>query len=590
MVSAKALVAIGLTLIIAVPIGMGYVLSMEEESGVAWETTSQTKISDMLLNHSTPYYGSYKGTTNNSTLFASGTVYAPDYTTVTETYSPLPIYVSATESVSPNITSASLNGRYTNDSVHHSTATLVDDTYDGYWFNVSLTEYQFRTSDSVYSYGPIAPAVSATLTLLRTSEDGPYGGAWNLYGTVNGNDVYTENVQSWYIEVSSGSADYARGVSVSGDLGAYSATIMNGAVGVNGEWTAGDITLGVAGDKVTIGGVTTEYDSAPTVKLVDNTTITVSYNTISGDYADPADGWSLPTANAEYYWLNNQVNDSMTIYAKLAVNKYVFVNNLFVSNTSGGTYVMFDGVNHLLGNYEYLQIVVTSTGYTVSGLTGWPSMGAVPTIYNWLSFDDEVGDFRTVKLNVNSTDVKLRVDNANVVAGTFPSTLDYTLNLNSVFPNTSVDVYFNSIGVYGDSITIAGLSSTVDKDTGEITINGQTFRLLHAHIGAWKTDDGYSVRINGTEIATTANLPSIYFGGEWVITATAYKLEEVEHTFLAWHAGEFNLDERGFAGVAVLTATALIVILGMTGARSMTKMAMLLLVCGGAAIVALILV
>ena len=114
MVSAKALVAIGLTLIIAVPIGMGYILSIDEEEGSAWETTSQTNISGMLLNNSTPYYGSYKGTTNNSTLYANGSVIAPNYTTVTSTYSPLPIYTTTTDTVSPNITTASLNGTYTN--------------------------------------------------------------------------------------------------------------------------------------------------------------------------------------------------------------------------------------------------------------------------------------------------------------------------------------------------------------------------------------------------------------------------------------------------------------------------------------------
>lgn len=593
MVSAKALVAIGLTLIIAVPIGMGYILSIDEEEGSAWETTSQTNISGMLLNNSTPYYGSYKGTTNNSTLYANGSVIAPNYTTVTSTYSPLPIYTTTTDTVSPNITTASLNGTYTNNSVKWPAATLVDDSYDGYWFNGYAHQMTLGYNHG-YAWGEtvwpnISPAVSVSVILLRSSSTGPYGGMWTAYGSWDGSPIYLEDVEYWMIDFA-GDANYGRGVSVSGDFGAYNATILNGAVGVNGDWTAGDVTVGVAGNTVTVNGVTTEYDSAPTVLLVDDSAITVYHNVLSGSYADPSDGWSLPLANTDYLWLNNQTNNSITVYAKVPLNQSITIGDLVYTNDSGGGFVLIGGNYRLLGDYEYVQIIVTSTGYTIGGIIGWPSMGAVPTIYNSVSIDYSVEDFRTLNLRASSTGVLLRVDNANVIAGTFPSTLDYTLNLHSVFPNTSTDLYFNSIGVYGDSITIAGVTSVVDKTTGEITINGVTYKLLHMHITAWETDDGYNVRINGDEIGTYVLVPSVYFGGEWVITATAYKLEEVEHTYLAWHAGEFNLDERGFAGVAILTATALIVILGMTGARSMTKMAMLLLVCGGAALVAFIIV
>ena len=73
MVSTKALAAIALTLIIAMPVGIGFLTAVHQEETDSWQTTSSSKISDLMLNHQTPYYGSYKGSSNNASLWKDGT-------------------------------------------------------------------------------------------------------------------------------------------------------------------------------------------------------------------------------------------------------------------------------------------------------------------------------------------------------------------------------------------------------------------------------------------------------------------------------------------------------------------------------------
>lgn len=95
MVSTKAIAAIALTLVVACPIALGYVLSINEEETTAWETTEQYNISDYLLNSSTPYYQIYTGPNNNEVVNAA---YVSTGSTVTSN----PIYQAVTKSITIN--------------------------------------------------------------------------------------------------------------------------------------------------------------------------------------------------------------------------------------------------------------------------------------------------------------------------------------------------------------------------------------------------------------------------------------------------------------------------------------------------------
>ena len=595
MVSTKALAAIGLTLIIIVPIGLGYILSIDEEETYAWETTTQTKINDLLLNHETPYYGSYKGTTNNSTLISGGSLAVPQYVTQTSTYSPLPIYSIVSDTLDTTHDSVTITSRtaITNDPSEYPSA--VDYSgYDGFQihavFNTSMTVKYWNDAHTAYAtavINPNLPSSTGDITIWP-SGDGTY--QFTMTGDIA---VNYSNVFSWFMQIENTSNIAAyHGVSVPSSFGAYEASVSNGAVIVNNVGTLAPLSISVVGNEVTINGVTTTYESAPTVKFVSNYDVTVRHTSLAGTYADPAAGWTLPAVNTIYNWTNNQVNNSVTIYAYLPSNTNLHIGNYIIYTSYAGTMLVTDSQHpQTVGTYQYCQIVYSNESITVAGLASWPTMGAVPTLYNQVSYDRSGSDFYTLPLLISSQNIHLRVDNANVVAGQFPSTLNYTLNLGGLFPDSPIDIMFNSVGIYGDYLTIAGLTFTVDHENGTINYGDFSFKLLHAHIGAWALDDGgYSIRINGEEITTSQNLPFITFGGEWVVTATAYKLEMVPHTNLVWQSGQFELDNSGFAAAAILTALACIVILGMTGGRSMGKMGLLILVCGGAAIVAFVMV
>ena len=576
MVSAKALAAIGLTLIIIVPIGMGYILSIEEEESLSWQTTTESRITELLQNNITPYYGSYKGTSNNSALFDGGAIVAPSYITTTSTYTSLPIYTTTYESYNVDTVSSTISG------------TIDSSTIDASYVGVHLQNVQFSGPGEIvaglnyYNIPEYAPSISVSIDAVKTSAS-----TWHVEYDSSGTTYTYDNVSSWYFSgIGAGSSvTYDRMVTIPYD-GAYSAYFPSATVQVNDSWYYGAITLAVVGNTVTVDGVSTTYDSEPTVKVRSDSDFSIQKTVTTGTYADPADGWTLPASNTVYSWLNNQVNDSVTLYALIPEGQDLILNSdLTVSNVSGTIYVQYDDAPVALGSYSRVMIVASDTAYIVGGLGAWPSMGTAATVYNSLDFVRDVPDFRMLDLEISDTSVALRVDNANVVAGTFPTTLDLTFNLNGVFPGASIDIYFNSVGIYGDYLTFAGVNYPVNPDNGSITVNGQAVRVLKSHFSAWYIDDHYSVRINGVEIAQTVALPDLVFGGEWVISAIAYKLEEVPQTVMVWEAGKFALDKESFGAVAMLVCLACLIVLGMTGGRSMSKMGLLLLVCGGAALV-----
>lgn len=87
MVSIKAMAAIALTLIVAVPIGLGYGLASAEQTTTSWEPTDVTNVTELLYNNTDDYYTTYVGTTNNSELSSN---LVPDYVTVGDTVTSYP--------------------------------------------------------------------------------------------------------------------------------------------------------------------------------------------------------------------------------------------------------------------------------------------------------------------------------------------------------------------------------------------------------------------------------------------------------------------------------------------------------------------
>ena len=591
MVSTKALAAIALTLIIAMPVGIGFLTAVHQEETDSWQTTSSSKISDLMLNHQTPYYGSYKGTSNNSALLDGDALTAPTYVSSTTTYTTLPIYTETTETVtlpqSTNIgNDLSLGiGPTANEFGEYGPAASVG-VHDYYCIstgNVVLYETGYSGVNDFLRYTKGMPTY-----LMRSSPT-----TWAAYV---GNTLVSEDIAYWYNDyrnsgVSTSNIVYKDLTEISADT-PYAGYVSNGMMKVGDDYTYGSFSFQVTASTITINGITTEYDSLPSIYVAQVGNIGLTQTVSTGTFADPAEGWTVPTISDPYYWINNQVNNSVTFYVKpvYGTGEYCIIGDLRiqVSGSQIEAYLTPDGVYQTLGAYNALQVVVDTTGYTLTGLAAWPSMGAVPTTYNTIHFDVETNPFIMVKIQASSQGWHFRVDNANIEQGSYPSTYDYSLNLQQIYPDTNIDIYLNSIGVYGDYINFGGAQLTVNN--GSVSINGQTYRLLHAHLSAWNEGTHYSLRINGDEIATTSEPPTIFWGGEWSVTATAYKIEQVHDSVTVWHAGEFGLDKTGFAVAGLLACGALLVVLGLSGQRSGGKMGVLLLICGGAAIVFLLII
>lgn len=323
-------------------------------------------------------------------------------------------------------------------------------------------------------------------------------------------------------------------------------------------------------------------------------TITIYKDEPTGQYADVSEGWTLPF-NTGVTWSNGQTNNSVTFIVNLASGAALDIGRATIAhlvNTDGT--VTVNGTP--LGAYSFVKVVVYPTlpgRVTVSGLAGWPTMGSNPATYNTVTVEPSGPlpplDYPFILESSSAVKPILRVDAAQIVAGTFPSTLDYDLNLQELYPGKTLNLKLNSIGIYGDYLQIGDVALPVTN--GTVTLGGKTIGLRGALLSFFEDEDGnIETMLNTTVVGTTATLPTVRFGGEWSLTATAYILEETTNTKLTWNAGEFGLDKSGLAAAGLIFAGIAFLVLGMNGRRSGAKVGLLLLICGGAAIVYIMLI
>jgi hypothetical protein len=612
MVSVKALGAIALTLVICVPIGLGYLLAVDEEMEEGWQTSDQYNISDMLLNSTTDYYMTYTGPGNNSTLiqsiyYPSGGVtetqqVAPSYVKVGTTYTSLPTYSTATSSytmTAGSSTSYDLDGSLSPVSVGYN----YDATHSiGAWAFIVMSINS--TSSSMHwclDYGSgqiyaktqtVAVAIDGGYRLYNTKLPGGSVDCTQFKLITDADGIVTVGVRDY-------TAIAPTATSWSADLAEHSGIRLTTSSGTTRLALSDSSMLTVASSGiVSVGGTTmTGVTKVEVVEGLGYESLYYSYTQADGKYANPAYGWTIPTSGVvnSTVWINNQLNREARIMLSLpdgASDVYIgptygstSYSSLTIHKASSGGTVTANGMT--LGVYTYLMVEISPDGYTASGIKGWPSTGADPVTLNSVTVPATIGNFSQITLSGTTTTVQIRVDSTEMVAGSYPSTKDYTLALSDVYPDTAVSLKLNSIGVYGDTLIVSAGSDSVSYavDNGKILIGETSVSLKGAMIAAIPTDGTWQVSINGYTVASFSSEPSIAFGGEWSLTVMAYKLETTTQTRMAWQPGEFAFDEKGFAAAGILVAGALLVILGMTGQRSSTKMGLLMLILGGAAMI-----
>ena len=481
MASIKALAAIALTLMIAAPIGLGYLFATEDTTVTSWESENRVNLSDTILNSEHPIYMDYTGTSNNTTLTNGEIVYRE---------------------------TSSIPTSYPMQSIESVSITFTDDEW------VDLSGY-------------------------------PY----------------------WEIRVPD---------------------LMGVSYQMNGDESDHNYVIG----PLTIfgyGGSLRFTDSTHTFTLV-------SYSD-EGAYANLNAGWTFPLSSTGYVWTNNQVNETVTLLIDLPTNSTINIGNVMSihRDNDGLTSVIERKYNppyllvqaEELGYYEYVLATWTPQGMTVSGLTAWPNLGSTYQKFNTVDFVlQEYTQPATVSgftLRVSTTDITLRVESATILSGSFPDTEDYTLDMNNLFPGKSYSLKLNSIGIYGTSLTIGDETFTVTN--GRISVNGSNVSLKGATISSKLNGSEYDVYVNALKVGSSEDPASISFNGEWSLTLTADILRTVENTNTQWAPGVFAFDKTDFAACGLLVAGALLVGLGMYGQRSGIKMGILLLICGGAALI-----
>lgn len=528
MVSVKALGAIALTMVIVCPVALGYLLSVHNEDVVGWETTEQKNISEMLLNESEPYYMTYTGSSNNNTLVSQ------DRPT--------------------------------------SGATLLSPVY--------------RSVGGTYSSYPIQTIQSGHI---------PIGSGWV---TVD-HDSYLLGYGSAQLKLH----------------------YYNGSVEVVSKSSGStEFYKTNTGYAVLIGSTSTEYYNVDYVEVNTTEGVPYTYFVDSGQYADINAGWAVPLrANtsineATHYWTNGRQNSEVnlliggidpgypvTFYINPITDRGGSVRTLEIDRSSVNGDLIFKLCNPMgtvyetqsIRAYPYVSLTITNDEYILSGCADWYPYGTVGAKYDTIVLKHNPVDSINVllmgsKKSTNSSNAYFRVDSTVSLAGYYPVTKDYSLDLNSIYLDGSRSVSFNSIGMYGDSITIG--DTTYSVTNGRITIDGHKVALKGAVIGFLQESGSSTITgtINGREFGSFTSIPQITFNGEWSLTAIAYHVEQVSKNEKVWHAGEFGLDKNGLIAGGLIMAVVAFIACGMSGKMSGAKVAVLSIICGGSALVYLI--
>lgn len=604
MASPKALAAIALTLIIAAPICLGYAMASENTTYTEWQTESNPNLSNQILNWETPIYSTYDGPNNNLYLQdMSGTppIYirlVPSYNQVSANATSLPEYTTTLD-----------------------TLTLVPSTNATYTLSNTSVGSPGSGATNILAAKPVTSVTAplgSNLTLTYTDQilhnvSLPYGmimeatyldGLYHLsvYDRASQETIDIPNVTKWSFASSNATVsthldDYTT-ISIASD---YS-LVYGGAAVV--KITHSDSTVEYFTQTleeystfafnsprffhISTNGDNLLYQDVTSVAIaVNRPTLTYTAVEQTSYYAVITEGWQLPAGSV--MWYNNFQNEAVRMMVKLDNDESLSIMvpgsaTAVTLSKSLGT-ISVNGSS--LGAYTSLMVEIGMDKTTVYGISSWPGMGQNPSPLNTITvaYSSPLTEpFEDIQLT-KTDNPDIRVDLASVAMGSFPATKDYTLNMSGLFPNKSYTAKLNSIGIYGDTLTVGTHAYTITN--GRISIDGETVALKGTTISSRWNGSAYDLYVASHKIGTSSAPASITFGGEWSLTVTAQILIQVSGEKAEWVPGAFAFDEDSFVGVIVMVAAFTFIGVGLYGARSGLKAGLLLMVCGGAALIAL---
>lgn len=149
----------------------------------------------------------------------------------------------------------------------------------------------------------------------------------------------------------------------------------------------------------------------------------------------------------------------------------------------------------------------------------------------------------------------------------------------------------SKIEQYGTSITYGGNTYTVNSN-GTITLAGKNIPIEGMLFASHYNGTGYDNQINGIDISTSASPATITFNGKWSAFVSTDSYSEVTHDVTKWIPGKFAWQgvDTNFKMAGLLASLGAFISLAIYGRRSGAKVLPLLLVCGGAAFMFLLMI
>lgn len=537
--TSKIIVA-ALVMIVVIPIGMGYIMNIEDTQHTSVEVVKVTNVTNSLLNSTSQYsverVGSYADNIFLNTYYAE-----PNYKAgLSENYTQIPAvrstsgtlaistntWVDAFSFAGWNANSIQLRIHANNVSANESLGQLrittmsgVSETYNIASPSASETSYAFL----YYRLGTLTfldADAAAGFTILSNVDKIEINTPYNNVRMDRG-DIFGDEYDRYY--------DYTKGWNVPAPFNS-----------VDVAWANGQDNSLVE--------IISDVGPGPSVKAE----------------LEPYDSSNAHSGKISYW--REYVSGGYTTYVQIGTQTPVS-----------------------LGDYSVVRIVLEMDHVTFYGLVAWPTMGmGYASSYNSveLEYTSPLSNIHYINLIGGQDNPYMRVDRSKSLAGSFPIINNATLNPASLYPGTtSYGVKISHTDISGSSITFGGV--TLPVSNGYMTVGNKTTTLEGS---TWQTiyEDGqYNNTVNGILVSSTPNPATMKFNGSWSTIVELQHMDTVTWTSTEWIPGEFAWDgmDANFCIVGLITCVAVFVGLGMYGARSGAKVGKLMIICGCAAFV-----
>lgn len=542
----KALVAIAIMLVFVVPIGLGFLMNMEDVEQRSIVENNMVNITSELINGDATTAVRYTGGNNND-----GTIYAYDwaYGWFYDIRSLDFVLINNNPSTASIFTLGSLYN------VH--TTTIPDNTggTDVLYEPIS-TEYgqSYQVQYDPYEYVRLTFNDGSTL-VIHSDDPTLFDNLMYVYGS-----TFMYSFQ---------------------DGGTY-------------EYDEPTIYSGVK--KVELGSNPGSLPKNIQVKYRDDH---------DGRYGQPAYGWKVPSAIPDGYhmsWLNGFSNTSISLMIDMGAPGTAHTNQIGtiqISQDSSGTITYGVGnTDNTLGKYRYLNLIYDFDSFTddydnitwtLKGISQWPSMGANPQTLKTVTMKAHENSPRYyLEISEPSTKItKFRVDYTYIIDSPMGVINNNSYDAKDLYPETTgYTIQIDSALVYGSSIAFAGHTYTITD--GQITVNGIKYDVVGSKFTSiYDTDTSrWNNLINGSSIGSSASNGTITFNGISSMEVSQLTAGyHVDTKSTQWVPGHFAFNVSDYALIGLITSIAAFIILGMAGIRSGGKVLWLAAICGGAAII-----